>query len=290
MLKIEIMILILILTWKVDLGEEKTELLLSWSLGLRDIGRGSGRSDITLTITMMMIKKMMMMVTMIRRSFWSFYLMLRRGSISPGDRHNMLPWNPLKTFPFSWNPLKHFLFPRNPLKHFIFLKSTPNISFLLKSTLNISFCPEINFKHFLFCQKKNWIFIPKENSTRFELRNPFPTWLAVKFWRHKPPLWAFEEPAPTSIAPFVGNWYSSFPSPPAICNFTFPDFESECCHQDNCAPFDVVNFTTCSCPTFPACSDVQWKQNWSSDWRLKTDNEGKWSNKDVQQQCTHWLP
>ena len=80
--------------------------------------------------------------------------MLRRGSISPGDRHNMLPWNPLKTFPFSWNPLKHFLFPRNPLKHFIFLKSTPNISFLLKSTLNISFCPEINFKHFLFCQKK----------------------------------------------------------------------------------------------------------------------------------------
>ena len=91
MLKIEIMIMILILTWKVDLGEEKTELLLSWSLGLRDIGRGSGRSDITLTITMMMIKKMMMMVTMIRRSFWSFYLMLRRGSISPGDRHNMLP-------------------------------------------------------------------------------------------------------------------------------------------------------------------------------------------------------
>ena len=62
MLKIEIMILILILTWKVDLGEEKTELLLSWSLGLRDIGRGSGRSDITLTITMMMIKKMMMMM------------------------------------------------------------------------------------------------------------------------------------------------------------------------------------------------------------------------------------
>ena len=38
---------------KTNLGEEKTELLLNWSLGLRDIGgRASGRSDMTLVMMM----------------------------------------------------------------------------------------------------------------------------------------------------------------------------------------------------------------------------------------------
>ena len=38
-----------------DLGEEKTELLLNWSLGLRDIGNGSGWSEIMLLMMTMMV-------------------------------------------------------------------------------------------------------------------------------------------------------------------------------------------------------------------------------------------
>ena len=51
---------------RTNLGDEKIELLLSWSLGLRESGTGFGRSDIKLkTVALIM--------------------MLRRGVIDNGD-------------------------------------------------------------------------------------------------------------------------------------------------------------------------------------------------------------
>ena len=43
---------------------------------------------------------MMMMMMMVMMMMWPFYLMLRKGSISPGDPHTMFPWNPLQLFSF----------------------------------------------------------------------------------------------------------------------------------------------------------------------------------------------